>query len=99
MNRSDSFRPPQAGIVRRFTQVDVFSDQLMYGNPVAVVHDADDLTTHDMADFARWTNLSETTFLSAPTDDSADYRLRIFTTPPISRTPGVRFLSTPLRPF
>lgn len=66
--------------MRPFTQVDVFSDQLAYGNPVAVVHDADDLTTQDMADFARWTNLSETTFLSAPTDDSADYRLRIFTT-------------------
>ena len=66
--------------MRRFTQVDVFTDQLMFGNPVAVVHDADALTTQDMADFARWTNLSETTFLSAPTEDSADYRVRIFTT-------------------
>jgi PhzF family phenazine biosynthesis protein len=66
--------------VRRFTQVDVFSDELTYGNPVAVVHDADDLTTQDMADFARWTNLSETTFLCASTDQSADYQLRIFTT-------------------
>jgi PhzF family phenazine biosynthesis protein len=66
--------------MRRFTQVDVFTDELTFGNPVAVVHDADDLTTQDMADFARWTNLSETTFLIAATDERADYQLRIFTT-------------------
>jgi PhzF family phenazine biosynthesis protein len=65
--------------MRRFTQVDVFTDQLTYGNPVAVVHDAGDLTEEQMADLARWTNLSETTFLSEPTDEAADYRLRIFT--------------------
>ena len=74
--------PPnwQAVLMRRFTQVDVFTDELMFGNPVAVVHDADEWTTQEMADFARWTNLSETTFLSVPTDDQADYRVRIFTT-------------------
>src|SRR4051812_24063949 len=66
--------------MRRFTQVDVFTNQLMFGNPVAVVHDADQLTTEQMADFARWTNLSETTFLFMPTDERADYRARIFTT-------------------
>jgi PhzF family phenazine biosynthesis protein len=66
--------------MRRFTQVDVFTDQLTSGNPLAVVHDADELTTQVMADFASWTNLSETTFLSAPTDVRADYRVRIFTT-------------------
>jgi PhzF family phenazine biosynthesis protein len=65
--------------MHRFTQVDVFTDQLMFGNPVAVVHDANQLTTQQMADFARWTNLSETTFLSAPTNERADYRVRIFT--------------------
>jgi len=64
----------------RFSQVDVFTDELMYGNPVAVVHDADDVSDDDMAAFARWTNLSETTFLLTPTDPGADYRLRIFTT-------------------
>ena len=47
---------------------------------MAVVHDADELTTQQMADVAKWTNLSETTFLSAPTDERADYRVRIFTT-------------------
>jgi PhzF family phenazine biosynthesis protein len=65
--------------MRRFTQVDVFTDELTFGNPVAVVHDADDLTVQDMANLARWTNLSETTFLSQPTDEQADYQLRIFT--------------------
>jgi PhzF family phenazine biosynthesis protein len=64
----------------RFSQVDVFTDQLMSGNPVAVVHDADGLTDDQMAAFARWTNLSETTFLLSPSDPLADYRLRIFTT-------------------
>ncbi|KXO97028.1 Trans-2,3-dihydro-3-hydroxyanthranilate isomerase (plasmid) [Tsukamurella tyrosinosolvens] len=63
----------------RFRQVDVFSSAPLLGNPVAVVHDADDLTDEQMAAFARWTNLSETTFLLRPTDPAADYRLRIFT--------------------
>ena len=65
--------------MRRFTQVDVFADELMFGNPVAVVHDAAELTSQQMADFASWTNLSETTFLSTPTDEQADYQVRIFT--------------------
>jgi PhzF family phenazine biosynthesis protein len=62
-----------------FRQVDVFSDEPLRGNPVAVVHDADGLSDGQMQAFARWTNLSETTFLLSPTDPSADYRLRIFT--------------------
>ena len=49
------------------------------GNPLAVVHDADGLDDERMAAFARWTNLSETTFLLPPTDAGADYRVRIFT--------------------
>lgn len=63
----------------RFSQVDVFSPEPLLGNPVAVVHDADDLSDDDMARFARWTNLSETTFLLSPTRADADYRLRIWT--------------------
>jgi PhzF family phenazine biosynthesis protein len=66
--------------MRAFRQVDVFTDELGYGNPVAVVHDADGLDDERLAAFARWTNLSETTFLLPPADPSADYRLRIFTT-------------------
>jgi PhzF family phenazine biosynthesis protein len=63
----------------RFSQVDVFSSQPLLGNPVAVVHDADEVTDDQMAAFARWTNLSETTFLLTPTQAGADYRLRIWT--------------------
>lgn len=62
-----------------FQQVDVFSSKPFKGNPVAVVIGADDLSERQMADFAKWTNLSETTFLLAPTTPQADYRLRIFT--------------------
>ena len=63
----------------RFSQVDVFSSDPLLGNPVAVVHDADDVTDEEMARFARWTNLSETTFLLRPSRPGADYRLRIWT--------------------
>jgi PhzF family phenazine biosynthesis protein len=62
-----------------FNQVDVFTGAALLGNPLAVVHDADALTAERMQAFARWTNLSETTFLLAPTDAGADYRVRIFT--------------------
>ncbi len=64
---------------RTFTQVDVFTDAPLLGNPVAVVHDAHGLSEARMQDLARWTNLSETTFLVPPTHPAADYRLRIFT--------------------
>src|SRR6187200_1784988 len=63
----------------RFSQVDVFSSEPLRGNPVAVVHDADGVSDEEMAALARWTNLSETTFLLSPTDPAADYRVRIFT--------------------
>ena len=62
-----------------FTQVDVFTDELTRGNPVAVVHDAEGLDDAALQRFAAWTNLSETTFLLPPSDPGADYRLRIFT--------------------
>lgn len=62
-----------------FRQVDVFAGARFRGNPVAVVHHADALDDETMARFARWTNLSETTFLLRPSDPAADYRLRIFT--------------------
>jgi PhzF family phenazine biosynthesis protein len=68
-----------SGTTLPFRQVDVFSAQPLRGNPVAVVHDADGLTDEEMAAFARWTNLSETTFLLTPADPAADYRVRIFT--------------------
>jgi len=64
----------------RFSQVDVFSAKPFRGNPLAVVHDAEGVSDEEMAAFARWTNLSETTFLLPPTVAGADYRVRIFTT-------------------
>ncbi|MEK1913382.1 MAG: PhzF family phenazine biosynthesis protein [Pseudomonas chlororaphis] len=63
-----------------FKQVDVFSDEPLKGNPLAVVFGADELSDARMAAFANWTNLSETTFILEPRDPRADYRLRIFTT-------------------
>ena len=68
-----------------FSQIDVFTNELTLGNPVAVVHDAGGLSTEQMAAFARWTNLSETTFLLTPTEPAADYRVRIFT--PVGELP------------
>lgn len=62
-----------------FTQLDVFSAQALRGNPLAVVHQADSLAESTMQSFAKWTNLSETTFLMQPTVAEADYRVRIFT--------------------
>jgi len=64
---------------RRLAQVDVFGSGPVTGNPVAVVVDADGLGDDALQRFARWTNLSETTFLFPPVDPSADYRVRIFT--------------------
>ncbi len=64
---------------RDFSQVDVFTARALLGNPLAVVHDGSGLSTERMAAFARWTNLSETTFLLPPIHPEADYRVRIFT--------------------
>jgi PhzF family phenazine biosynthesis protein len=66
-------------VQRAFQQVDVFTTTPYLGNPVAVVLDAAGLSDEEMARFARWTNLSETTFVLPPGADGADYRVRIFT--------------------
>ncbi|WP_331461794.1 MULTISPECIES: PhzF family phenazine biosynthesis protein [unclassified Arthrobacter] len=65
--------------VRPYSEVDVFSSEPYRGNALAVVHDADGLSAEEMQQFANWTNLSETTFLLAPSSPEADYRVRIFT--------------------
>ena len=62
-----------------FKTVDVFTATPFKGNPLAVVFDADDLSTAQMQQIANWTNLSETTFVLRPTRAGADYRVRIFT--------------------
>ena len=68
---------------RAFQQVDVFTDTAFLGNPLAVVLDGTDLSDAQMQAFARWTQLSETTFVLPPTPGGAaggaDYRVRIFT--------------------
>jgi PhzF family phenazine biosynthesis protein len=64
---------------RSYKVVDVFTSRPLLGNPVAVVLDAEGLSTDEMQAIARWTNLSETTFVLPPTTDEADYQLRIFT--------------------
>jgi PhzF family phenazine biosynthesis protein len=62
-----------------FKTVDVFTAVPFMGNPLAVVFDADDLSTAQMQRIANWTNLSETTFVLRATQPGADYRVRIFT--------------------
>lgn len=66
-------------MLRSFAQVDVFATAPYSANPVAVVLEAEGLSTEAMARFARWTNLSETTFVLPASDERADYRVRIFT--------------------
>lgn len=65
---------------RRFKQIDVFTAVPLKGNPLAVILDAEGLSNEQMQSIARWTNLSETTFVLPATDTAADYRVRIFTT-------------------
>ncbi|MFO1493389.1 MAG: PhzF family phenazine biosynthesis protein [Lysobacterales bacterium] len=65
--------------LRPFLQVDVFTGKPLKGNPLAVVLDGSGLDSATMQAFARWTNLSETTFVLPPTSPGASYRVRIFT--------------------
>jgi len=64
---------------RRFKMIDVFSGQPSAGNPLAVVMDAEGLSTEQMQQVTRWLNLSETAFLLPATTPEAYYRVRIFT--------------------
>ena len=64
---------------RRFYLVDVFGSGPISGNPLAVVVDSDGLTTEQMQDLTRWLGYSETTYLAEPTQEAADYSVRIFT--------------------
>lgn len=63
----------------RFQLIDVFGGEKFKGNPLAVISDAETLSTDEMQDITRWINLSETAFLLPPTDPKADFRVRIFT--------------------
>jgi len=76
MRMQPSTSPTQ---LRPFKQVDVFSATPYLGNPLAVVLNGSGLSDAQMQSFARWTHLSETTFVLPPTRPEADYRVRIFT--------------------
>jgi PhzF family phenazine biosynthesis protein len=66
-------------VQRSFCQVDVFTSGPYLGNALAVVLDGAGLADSEMQRFARWMNLSETTFVLPPSSAGADYRVRIFT--------------------
>lgn len=75
--------------MRRYLQVDVFSDKILKGNGLAVVVDGHGLSDQQMQEFAIWTQQAETTFLLPPRE-GADYRVRIF-----SATGEMRFAGHP----
>ena len=62
-----------------YITLDVFTDKRFGGNPLAVVLDAEPLTSEQMQKIAREFNYSETTFVLPPEDDSHHARVRIFT--------------------
>ncbi len=64
---------------RRYVTVDVFTDRVFGGNPLAVVLDGEDLSTAQMQAVAREFNYSETTFVLPPEDPAHHARVRIFT--------------------
>ncbi len=70
---------------RRFMQCDVFADYAGAGNGLAVVLDGKNLSAEQMQAFAKFTNMSETTFVLPTTNADASYRVRIFT--PASELP------------
>ena len=78
VEQSKKRSPTKSATTFDFRQVDVFSSKPFLGNPLAVVIGADALSDDQMAAFANWTNLSETTFLLEPRSPDADYRVRIF---------------------
>jgi trans-2,3-dihydro-3-hydroxyanthranilate isomerase len=64
---------------RSFTTVDVFTDRRFGGNPLAVVTDAEGLSSAEMQSIAAEFNLAETTFVLPPKDPAHAAEVRIFT--------------------
>ena len=62
-----------------FYQVDVFSDELFGGNPLAVFLRGEDFKEAQFQQMAREMNLSETTFVLPSSHPDADFDVRIFT--------------------
>jgi trans-2,3-dihydro-3-hydroxyanthranilate isomerase len=71
--------PVTARLQLEYDVVDVFTSHAFAGNPLAVVHGADNLDDAALAAIAVEFNLSETTFPMRPSEPAADYRARIFT--------------------
>jgi trans-2,3-dihydro-3-hydroxyanthranilate isomerase len=61
-----------------FHTLDVFTNRRFGGNPLAVVLDADHLSTEQMQVITREFNLSETTFVMKPDDPANTAKMRIF---------------------
>jgi trans-2,3-dihydro-3-hydroxyanthranilate isomerase len=66
-------------MLRRYVTIDVFTPSAFGGNPLAVVLDAEGLSTAQMQAVAREFNYSETTFVLPPADAANTARVRIFT--------------------
>jgi len=64
---------------RRYVTADVFTDRMFGGNPLAVVLDAEGLSTAQMQAIALEFNYSETTFVLPPDDPANTAKVRIFT--------------------
>ena len=68
-----------AGMQRRYATTDVFTDRMFGGNPLAVVLDAEGLSSGQMQSMALEFNYSETTFVLPPDDPAHTAKVRIFT--------------------
>lgn len=64
---------------RRYAVLDVFTEEALSGNPLAIVLDADGLDTDRMQQIAREFNLSETVFVLPPDNPAHTAKVRIFT--------------------
>ncbi len=64
---------------QKFFQVDVFTDRVFGGNPLAVFPEPGNLKEADHLQIAREMNLSETTFVYPSKNTKADFKIRIFT--------------------
>ncbi len=64
---------------QKFFQVDVFTDRMFGGNPLAVFPEPGNMEEAVHLQIAREMNLSETTFVYPPSNPEADFRIRIFT--------------------
>jgi len=86
-----------------FVTVDVFTDRKFGGNPLAVVTDADGLSTEQMQNIAAEFNYAETSFVLPPRDPANTAQVRIFTPKaemPFAGHPnvGTAFVLARLRP-